>query len=144
MTSNLCSISRDFKKFGRVPFIGTIITVLLCCSPIHLANAQTGTGQLPVNPGESLPTLPTRTDRVTNNDRAIQQQLGNETLNRGIRSEDPDRTRYEKALVEELPNDFQNFILLTTGQLLPVYGNDLFRNVPATFAPLDRVPVPSD
>uniref|UniRef100_E6QIF6 Putative Polysaccharide export protein n=1 Tax=mine drainage metagenome TaxID=410659 RepID=E6QIF6_9ZZZZ len=40
--------------------------------------------------------------------------------------------------------DFQKFIASTTGQVLPVYGADLFRNVPATFAPLDTAPVPAD
>ncbi|MGH7604627.1 MAG: SLBB domain-containing protein [Gemmatimonadaceae bacterium] len=37
-------------------------------------------------------------------------------------------------------NDFQDLIKASTGQLLPLYGYDLFR-APSTFAPVDNVPV---
>ena len=40
--------------------------------------------------------------------------------------------------------EFQKFIATTTGQILPIFGADLFRNVPSTFAPLDNAPVPPD
>jgi protein involved in polysaccharide export with SLBB domain len=41
-------------------------------------------------------------------------------------------------------SDFQKFVAATTGQLLPLYGADLFRNVPTTFAPVDLAPVTPD
>jgi protein involved in polysaccharide export with SLBB domain len=47
-------------------------------------------------------------------------------------------------LPPEAPTEFQNFITSTTGQRLPVYGANLFRSVPSTFAPLDVAPVPAD
>jgi protein involved in polysaccharide export with SLBB domain len=37
---------------------------------------------------------------------------------------------------------FQKFVAATTGQVLPIYGASLFRNLPSTFAPLDQTPVP--
>jgi protein involved in polysaccharide export with SLBB domain len=40
--------------------------------------------------------------------------------------------------------EFQKFISSTTGMVLPIFGADLFRSVPSTFAPLDNAPVPSD
>jgi protein involved in polysaccharide export with SLBB domain len=40
--------------------------------------------------------------------------------------------------------EFQKFIASTTGQILPIYGADLFRQVPSTFAPVDMAPVPPD
>ena len=40
--------------------------------------------------------------------------------------------------------EFQKFVASTTGQILPIYGAQLFRRVPSTFAPLDMTPVPSD
>jgi protein involved in polysaccharide export with SLBB domain len=40
--------------------------------------------------------------------------------------------------------EFQKFIATTTGQILPIFGANLFRNVPSTFAPLDNAPVPPD
>ena len=40
--------------------------------------------------------------------------------------------------------EFQKFAASTTGQVLPIFGADLFRRVPSTFAPLNLTPVPSD
>jgi protein involved in polysaccharide export with SLBB domain len=40
--------------------------------------------------------------------------------------------------------EFQKFIASTTGQVLPIYGENLFRSVPSTFAPVDMAPVPPD
>jgi polysaccharide export outer membrane protein len=40
--------------------------------------------------------------------------------------------------------EFQKFVAADTGKTLPIFGGMLFRDVPATFAPLDRVPVPEN
>lgn len=40
--------------------------------------------------------------------------------------------------------EFQKFVYSSTGQQLPIYGRNLFENVPSTFAPVDRIPVPAD
>jgi protein involved in polysaccharide export with SLBB domain len=47
-------------------------------------------------------------------------------------------------LAPEPLTEFQKFVAATTGQLLPLYGASLFRNVPSTFAPNDLSPVTSD
>jgi protein involved in polysaccharide export with SLBB domain len=41
----------------------------------------------------------------------------------------------------EQPTEFQKFVAATVGQLLPIYGADLFRNVPSTFSPNELAPV---
>jgi polysaccharide export outer membrane protein len=41
-------------------------------------------------------------------------------------------------------SDFERFAEDATGRPLPVYGRRLFDEVPTTFAPIDRVPVPAD
>jgi len=41
-------------------------------------------------------------------------------------------------------NEFQDFVLQSTGRDLPIFGANLFRNVPSTFAPVDDVPVGPD
>lgn len=46
--------------------------------------------------------------------------------------------------IPDLLTEFQKFIASTTNQILPIYGTNLFTNVPSTFAPLDLAPVPSD
>jgi protein involved in polysaccharide export with SLBB domain len=40
--------------------------------------------------------------------------------------------------------EFQNFVISTSGKNLPIYGSDLFRRVPSTYAPLDMTPVPPE
>ena len=40
--------------------------------------------------------------------------------------------------------EFQKFVASSTGLILPVYGADLFRRIPSTFAPVDMASVPPD
>jgi protein involved in polysaccharide export with SLBB domain len=44
----------------------------------------------------------------------------------------------------EPDTEFQQFVANSLGIELPYFGQNLFENVPSTFAPLDRVQVPSD
>ncbi len=41
-------------------------------------------------------------------------------------------------------SEFERFVEDATGDQLSVYGRQLFDEVPSTFAPMDRIPVPSD
>src|SRR5882672_725159 len=41
-------------------------------------------------------------------------------------------------------NEFQQFVMQSTGRDLPIFGANLFRSVPSTFAPVENVPVMSD
>jgi len=41
-------------------------------------------------------------------------------------------------------NEFQQFIMQSIGRDLPMFGSNLFRTVPSTFAPVDNVPVAAD
>ncbi|GAB4173969.1 MAG: SLBB domain-containing protein [Rhodocyclaceae bacterium] len=42
------------------------------------------------------------------------------------------------------PNEFQLFAAQSTGRELPLFGQNLFAEVPSTFAPVENVPVTSD
>ncbi len=42
------------------------------------------------------------------------------------------------------PTEFQKYIAEITGQRLPIYGANLFRNVPSTFSPNELSPVTSN
>jgi protein involved in polysaccharide export with SLBB domain len=46
----------------------------------------------------------------------------------------------QQQLPPDQPTEFQRFVAATVGQMLPVYGANLFRNVPATFSPNDLAP----
>ncbi|MGQ5525082.1 SLBB domain-containing protein [Chitinimonas sp. PSY-7] len=50
----------------------------------------------------------------------------------------------QRVLQPPKPSEFQNLVSITTGQNLPIFGQDMFEGVPSTFAPLDGVPVTSD
>ena len=50
----------------------------------------------------------------------------------------------QRPLPPEPLTEFQKFAASTTGQILPIFGMNLFRRVPSTFAPLDMTPVPTD
>ncbi len=58
------------------------------------------------------------------------------------------RLAQQQALQRQTPRqpltEFQKFVASTTGQVLPVYGSNLFRNVPATFSPLETAQVPTN
>jgi polysaccharide biosynthesis/export protein len=41
-------------------------------------------------------------------------------------------------------NEFQQFVTQSTGRDLPMFGANLFRSVPSTFAPVENVPVAAD
>jgi polysaccharide biosynthesis/export protein len=46
--------------------------------------------------------------------------------------------------VREPLTEFQRYVAASIGQVLPIFGASLFEQVPATFAPVDRVPVGPD
>ena len=49
-----------------------------------------------------------------------------------------------EPLAPEPDLEFQEFVASSLGIKLPIFGQNLFENVPSTFAPLDRVQVPAD
>ena len=50
-----------------------------------------------------------------------------------------------QALLPPEPlTEFQKFVASTTSEVLPIFGANLFRRVPSTFAPLEMTPVPAD
>ena len=55
----------------------------------------------------------------------------------------PDAQQAQFAEVNER-NEFQNFVAQSIGRFLPMFGQELFSDVPSTFAPVDRVPVVPD
>jgi protein involved in polysaccharide export with SLBB domain len=68
----------------------------------------------------------------------------NYTDNENVGRQPAIRPQQQPTLPPEPLTEFQKFVASTTGQVLPIYGESLFRQVPTTFAPLDMVPVPSD
>ncbi len=53
-------------------------------------------------------------------------------------------TPRQTPLPPEPASEFQEFVASSLGNKLPVFGRNLFSNVPSTFAQVDRVPVTAD
>ena len=60
----------------------------------------------------------------------------------------PNQSRYRQSEYQPIPpeplTEFQKFVGETSGQVLPIFGARLFRQVPTTFSPTDQLPVPAD
>lgn len=50
----------------------------------------------------------------------------------------------QKPLPPQPLTQFQKFAAGTTGEVLPIFGANLFQNAPSTFAPVDETPIPPD
>lgn len=92
---------------------------------------STNNGQPGANSGITSPGQGLQPQTFTDN-----AGLGNQNQNRNLTN--------QIALPPEPLTEFQKFVASTTGQVLPIFGESLFRFVPSTFAPLDQVPVPPD
>ena len=120
--------------------------LLLLAPPVFCAQnpdgSQTSGGEsdclLNTSGCPNAPTLPAYSYPVTPNLRtgaaaSENSPLGGQQGSQGLAS-----------LPADPPTEFQKLVAATTGQLLPIYGVDLFRNVPSTFAPNDLAPVTSN
>lgn len=112
------------------------------CSDPTMATSPQCTGQLQGTSPFSSGTLGGYSGMMSTNPLQQQQQnsvyTDNEVLSRQLAA----RNLMRQNFPPEPLTEFQKFIASTTGQVLPVYGADLFRQVPSTFAPLDMTPVP--
>ena len=89
--------------------------------------------------GAGLPrTFGAQTQNSNNNYTDTGQQNSRQGQQNGANSQQ------QMLLPPEPLTEFQKFIASTTGQVLAIFGSNLFRRVPSTFAPLNMTPVPSD
>jgi protein involved in polysaccharide export with SLBB domain len=90
--------------------------------------------------GSRLQNLQPRSDQsLRNNTKPQLNYEDTETYSRQDRS-----ALNQNRLPAEPLTEFQRFMASSTGQVLPIFGANLFRRVPSTFAPLELAPVPSD
>ena len=110
---------------------------LLASTPECSGQTQQGTTSLPTQ--QTRPPLPGEYGAQPGNPNSNYSDI--EQLTRQATA----RNQAQQALLPLEPlTEFQKFVASTTGQILPIFGADLFRRVPSTFAPLDMTPVPSD
>jgi protein involved in polysaccharide export with SLBB domain len=129
----------QYSDFGQAQ--GSTSGQQVTCNPQDLAcqaaqqNADQGnlqrrlpsTNQQPNSQGVVLPGQETQNDNTTNGSQTQQQ-----------------RQQVPPRLPLDSPTEFQQMIANSIGKMLPIYGVNLFRNPPSTFAPLNAVPVTPD
>lgn len=120
---------------------GTLSPSTLDCSDPLLQGTQECSGQTQ----QGTTSLLTQQTRSTLSGE-YSTQSGNDTKNYSDIEQlsRPSTARNQTPLPPEPLTEFQKFVASTTRQILPIFGADLFRKVPSTFAPLDMTPVPSD
>lgn len=123
-------------------------TTVDCSDPLLAMSSQcaglSGMGQTSLYPSTSLPS-PTM-----NGMSGVPGQTGSNYSQNSVYTDNENLLRQNAARPQQLPmrlppealTEFQQFVASTTGQVLPIYGENLFRYVPSTFAPLDLTPVP--
>ena len=106
-------------------------------------NPQTQAGQAE-RPGQTTPgsvpmplKRPITTPQITNVTPAQEIAEQGKSLQKKLSQPEP-------PLPPEPDLEFQQFVENSLGIKLPIFGQNLFENVPSTFAPLDRVQVPAD
>jgi protein involved in polysaccharide export with SLBB domain len=72
------------------------------------------------------------------------QETQNNTTNSNTTQQQQQRQLNEIRLPLDSPTEFQLMVANSIGKQLPIYGVNLFRNPPSTFAPLNMVPVTPD
>jgi protein involved in polysaccharide export with SLBB domain len=119
-----------------------------CTDPLEAGSAQCSSqtqGNIPAAPGPTQVPLSTRTNPFGASLQNQPEQNPVYTDNEMLARQYAERgIRLAQRLPPEPLTEFQKFIASTTGEVLPIYGADLFRQVPSTFAPLDMTPVPPD
>jgi protein involved in polysaccharide export with SLBB domain len=85
-----------------------------------------------INPNQNYQNYPNQNFPYQNN-QYNPLYLGNQNLNNAYQYQQPDPI-----------TDFQRLVSLSLGQPIQIFGRQLFRGVPTTFAPLDQTPVTPD
>ncbi len=140
----------------------SLAALLLSASPMLLSQSLTGTGYEEAQQNSSVDSADsvssTGQGYMVNQQQSQRQGQLNEPGMAGPRSlgtatsEDTTLSgqprisaqRPMPALPPDQLTEFQKYVAATTGQMLPIYGANLFRNVPSTFAPVDLAPVTAD
>src|ERR1700722_10317713 len=140
---------------GRIPFLRQVSFLLFSCS---LAGAQSSPSvQTPEGADCSDPLLARTLECSSQSQQSAPQQISPGTQgtptnpvvipssNYSDTEQYSRQTATQPALLPPEPlTEFQKFVALSTGLVLPVYGADLFRRIPSTFAPVDMAPVSPD
>lgn len=125
-----------------------VLIFLFVCVVIGVGSAQTDRPSASPTPSDRYD-RPSTGVRITNAPSSPQPQQ--QQFEDRVEESAQERLQRESAKVPEfiaLPAEpdieFQDFVTSSLGYHLNMFGQSLFRNVPSTFAPVDRIPVTPD
>jgi protein involved in polysaccharide export with SLBB domain len=79
-----------------------------------------------------------------NTNRGIVLDQNGQGTNNQLSTQQQQMQQQQKQLPLDPPTEFQQMVANSTGKMLPIYGAQLFRTPPSTFAPVSQIPVTSD
>jgi protein involved in polysaccharide export with SLBB domain len=130
------------KGRETIPRLTAAIVAFLCIGGVAWAQTAEAPNQQPQTE-QQRPEIPFPQTRPLNVPRITNTTPAQESLEqaKGLQK----NLLQPGALLPPEPDlEFQEFVASSLGAKLPIFGQTLFENVPSTFAPLDRVQVPSD
>lgn len=137
----------SYKMFSPLRLSAVLFVQLLAFGAAAQTTSTDVTTPTAVDPQQNRLEVP----QITNSSERLQDATDKDkekSPTSGASSQSRTPATGQPAVSEEkrrdAPSEFQEFIFQTTGRRLPLFGYDLFDSVPSTFAPLDRVPVPTD
>ncbi len=89
------------------------------------------------DPAVAMPSADTRADMAA----AL---MAKQSRDPEAKKQDDKQEQLAKPDPTAFQSEFQNFVALSVGHSLPMYGFSLFQNAPSTFAPVDNTPVTPD
>ncbi len=122
-----------------------IFFLLILLTGMSLAQSDRGSapGERP-NPSTQITNTPGEIQDQTRRDRSLPENQSQSEQNNDQNRDDRRPARENLQPRPEPDTEFQKFVTATLGYRLEIFGQDLFHNVPSTFAPLDKVPVTPD
>jgi hypothetical protein len=132
----------QYTDFGQA--LGSSSGQQVTCNPQDLACQAAQ--QNPADQGNLQRRIPS-TSQQPNPQGAVlpgQELQNNTTTGNLTQQQQQQRQLIEPRLPLDSPTEFQQMVANSIGKMLPIYGVNLFRNPPSTFAPLNAVPVTPD
>jgi protein involved in polysaccharide export with SLBB domain len=147
----ICGI-REILLFILIPPVATVLYAQASYQGDNSGKAQSGSEQDcsdPLSQGTQDCVSQTQQERtpLTAPQTGTSSQLPNRSysdIESLSRRPSQQNQKQQELLPPEPLTEFQKFAASTSGQILPIYGANLFSSVPSTFAPLDLTPVPPD
>ena len=111
-----------------------------CSSQSNGTGTDTTNGNLINSNGVPSATTGQSQQRQPDNAPVYVDSAGYQQTHQGINGTDRNQTFFPLDPV----SDFQKLTRSSTGEILPLFGRDLFQHAPSTFAPVDQIPVTAD